>query len=121
MPGFKEFGVVVFVETLKAVLNRVLLCLRSRIGISNYVSYNRDSRKRERPPFTMTLQFEFDRKRLYVITHDHPGGCRADLCRNGLEKCDTGIDNVPTLQSNASPKCEGFVVLADVMAGVVVM
>ena len=63
---------VVFVETLKAVFNRVVLCLRSKIGISNYVRYNRDSRKREIPPFTMALQFEFERKRLYVITHDHP-------------------------------------------------
>ena len=44
--------------------------LRCRIWISNYVRYNRDSRKREIPPFTMALQFEFERKRLYVITHD---------------------------------------------------
>ena len=72
MPGFKGVGVVVFVETLKAVFNRVVLCLRSRIGISHHVRYNRDSRKRERPPFTMTLRFEFERKRLYVITHDLP-------------------------------------------------
>ena len=72
IPGFKGVGVVVFVETLKAVFNRVVLCLRSKIGISIYVRYNRDSRKRERPPFTMTLRFEFERKRLYVITHDLP-------------------------------------------------
>ena len=65
---------VVFVETLKAVFNQVVLCSRSRIGISNYVSYNTgDSRKRERPPLTMTLQFEFEQKRLYVITQDLPG------------------------------------------------
>ena len=40
--------------------------------------------------------------------------CRADLCRKDLGKCDTSIDNVPLaiplLQSNSSPKCEGFVV-----------
>ena len=72
IPGFKGVGVVVFVEILKAVFNWVVLCLRSRIGISNYVRYNRDSCKREGPPFTMTLQFEFERKRLYVITHDLP-------------------------------------------------
>ena len=53
VPGFKGVGVVVFIETLKAVFNRVVLCLRSKIGISNYVRYNRDSRKPEIPPFTM--------------------------------------------------------------------
>ena len=63
---------VLFVETPKAVINPVVLCLRFRIGFSNYVGYNRDSHKRERLPFTMTLQFEFERKRLYVITHDFP-------------------------------------------------
>ena len=63
---------VVFIETLKAIFNRVVICSRSRIGISNYVRYNRDGRKRERLSFTMTLQFEFERKRLYMITHDLP-------------------------------------------------
>ena len=40
--------------------------------------------------------------------------CGADLCRKGLGKCDRSIDNValaiPIVQSNSSPKCEGFVV-----------
>ena len=43
--GFQGIGVVLFVETLKAVFNRVILCLRSRIGFSNYVNYNTQTRK----------------------------------------------------------------------------
>ena len=60
-------------------------------------------------------EFEFEPESLYLITHELPvnysdSGRRADLCRKRLRKCDTGIDNVPTLQSSSSPKCEGFVV-----------
>ena len=106
---------VLFVETLKAVFNRVILCLRSRIGFSNYMSNNTQMRK---TTIHKTLQFEFEPRRLYVITHDLPVNPEwqrlyADLCRKGLGKCDTSIDNValaiPTLRSNSSPKCEGFV------------
>ena len=42
--GSKE-SEVLFVETLKAVFHRVLLCLLSRIGFSIYVSYNTQTRK----------------------------------------------------------------------------
>ena len=47
IPGTGGVGVVLFVETLKAVFNRLVLCLRSRIGFSNYVSYDGASRKQE--------------------------------------------------------------------------
>ena len=39
--------VELFAETLNALFNRLVLCLRSRIGFSNYVSYDGGSRKRE--------------------------------------------------------------------------
>jgi len=84
--GFYGVGVVLFFEVLKVEFNPIVLCLSSRRGSSNYVSYNRDSRKRERLPFTMTMQFEFERKRSYVIIHglhvnQSGSDCRADHLR----------------------------------------
>ena len=97
----------------EVVANPVVISLHFRTGFSNYVLQSRQSQK-DIEYRSMTLQIEFERKRLHVVIHPLPvrrrgseytstGSRSVQECRSP-EKYDKNIDNVP-LAIPTQPKC----------------